>query len=470
MYRYLIIFRDIHREFRVPELLSVYSLFNRKVTKGDKVNCTSREQEFSSSLCSAYKNLRPYQGHTCGNCRALDEFDSIFVFGSFASDEEALQVGSRCVLVRAVIRLWGHSDTHEGCLKQALQLNEHNFKEMVRSDEESFRCKLYSYGKSYSQEETVDKFNIYSPLLLRFPGKVKLRDFKHEIWIVEDSFPKEVFVGRLITEGFSHVAHRFTLKKRMFVGTTSMDAELAFIMANMALADSSKLILDPFVGTGSILISCAVFGSKTLGSDLNFMVLKGKSAKENIWANFVQYKLQQPLGIIRADSLHTPWRHENTLASDTLNAFADTYEKSIGWLDAIVADLPYGVRESSREFVGEKLHTRFVLNHIPKTCRVGLEALISSLFDFASSALDKLTSLRHPSFYTVSASRQVLTTRFHRILFVMERKGPEFNDKVSETDMHSNEEFYHDFAAKLFRDGQRSEKLLWKTGQRRRVE
>lgn len=40
------------------------------------------------------------------------------------------------------------------------------------------------------------------------------------------------------------------LKKRKFIGTTSMDAQLSLIMANIAKVRSGDLVLDPFVGSG----------------------------------------------------------------------------------------------------------------------------------------------------------------------------------------------------------------------------
>lgn len=38
----------------------------------------------------------------------------------------------------------------------------------------------------------------------------------------------------------------FDLKKRAYIGNTSMDAEVSLLMANQALAAPGKLIYDPF--------------------------------------------------------------------------------------------------------------------------------------------------------------------------------------------------------------------------------
>jgi len=51
-----------------------------------------------------------------------------------------------------------------------------------------------------------------------------------------------------------------------------MDAEMAFLMANQGLAAPGKLVYDPFVGTGSILVAAAHFGAMTMVSSFLFFV------------------------------------------------------------------------------------------------------------------------------------------------------------------------------------------------------
>jgi len=45
----------------------------------------------------------------------------------------------------------------------------------------------------------------------------------------------------------------YSLKKRGYLGNTSMSSEWSFVMANQALARSGSLVFDPFVGTGTLL-------------------------------------------------------------------------------------------------------------------------------------------------------------------------------------------------------------------------
>ena len=55
----------------------------------------------------------------------------------------------------------------------------------------------------------------------------------------------------------------YRLSSRPYVGPTSLDPELTFVMANLAGAGPCSLVLDPFCGTGSTLLACAHFGTTT---------------------------------------------------------------------------------------------------------------------------------------------------------------------------------------------------------------
>ena len=84
---------------------------------------------------------------------------------------------------------------------------------------------------------------------------------------------------------------------------------------------------DPFVGTGSILVCCAVLGAYCFGTDIDIRVLRGRSMVENIFSNFDQYDLQRP-EIVRSD---------NSLYHRHYRAECPIY-------DVIICDPPYGIR------------------------------------------------------------------------------------------------------------------------------
>ncbi len=65
----------------------------------------------------------------------------------------------------------------------------------------------------------------------------------HEFHLLEDygdnphtvpQDPLRVFFGRLIAHGQRHLIKHYAVKDRLFIGNTSMDAQLSLIMTNQA--------------------------------------------------------------------------------------------------------------------------------------------------------------------------------------------------------------------------------------------
>ncbi|KAF1743485.1 hypothetical protein MXB_2837 [Myxobolus squamalis] len=102
--------------------------------------------------------------------------------------------------------------------------------------------------------------------------------------------------GELIVFGASSMklGTIFSIKSRPFIGNTTLDPNLSFIMANQAQIKPGSFIYDPFVGTGSTLLACAYFGSFVMGSDISKPLLHGKTKstiKEKITRDHVQLKI-----------------------------------------------------------------------------------------------------------------------------------------------------------------------------------
>lgn len=117
-----------------------------------------------------------------------------------------------------------------------------------------------------------------------------------------------------------------------------MDAELALITANIALAGPGKLFYDPFCGTGSFPIAVAEFGAVALGSDIDGRSIRGDGGEKTLRGNFEQYGLLGRLGgTFTADLTNSPIRKQE-LGSDGDGVRGRVF-------DGIVCDPPYGVRE-----------------------------------------------------------------------------------------------------------------------------
>lgn len=196
----------------------------------------------------------------------------------------------------------------------------------------SFKFVVSAYNSTVSNKEQLRIINSFS--YLGFDGPIDMKNPDVQFNVMEDygsAAPRKdvtperqwIYFGRLVASGSRDLVQKYNLKKRKYLGTTSMDAELSLVMANQALAAPGKLIYDPFVGTGSFLFTCAHFGAYTLGSDIDGRQIRGKPGATSVQSNVEQYNLQgRVLDSLVFDVCHHPWRVDN-------------------WLDAIVTGRLY---------------------------------------------------------------------------------------------------------------------------------
>jgi tRNA (guanine10-N2)-methyltransferase len=166
---------------------------------------------------------------------------------------------------------------------------------------------------------------------MKFEGPIRMKNQDHQFVVFEEyelggKKPQRLFFGRLLAESGRRAINKYNLKKRKYISTTSMDTELSLVTANMAQAASGRLGYDPFMGTGSFPLACAHFGASVFGSDLDGRSIRGKPGR-NVKANFEQYGTTPLyLGGLVADLTNSPLRGKR-------------------FLNAIICDPPYGVRE-----------------------------------------------------------------------------------------------------------------------------
>ncbi len=90
----------------------------------------------------------------------------------------------------------------------------------------------------------------------------------------------KVIVGQRI--GQISKKHFFNLKphKRPFFYPGSMSPKLARCMVNLTRIKKDQTLLDPFCGTGGILIEAGIVGARVIGTDIDYKMVKG--TKENL--------------------------------------------------------------------------------------------------------------------------------------------------------------------------------------------
>jgi tRNA (guanine10-N2)-dimethyltransferase len=144
-------------------------------------------------------------------------------------------------------------------------------------------------------------------------------------------------------------------KKKPFFHPSAMLPKLARCMVNLAKPKTQELVLDPFCGTGSMLIEAALIGCRVLGLDIQRRMVRG-SLK-----NLAHFNVK-PEGIIVADARDPP----------------------VTRIDCIVTDPPYGrsattLKRTTEQIVKEVLIAahdmlnkgRRVCMAAPKTLNVG---------------------------------------------------------------------------------------------------
>ncbi|CDU26026.1 related to TRM11-Catalytic subunit of an adoMet-dependent tRNA [Sporisorium scitamineum] len=206
---------------------------------------------------------------------------------------------------------------------------------------------------------------------------------------------------------------KLNLKKRVYIGNTSMESEMSLLMASMALAGPGKLIYDPFAGTGSMLYASAVFGAMAFGSDIDGRPMRGKenisdsNSKTGIIKSAAQYGVRDHiLDTVVFDMTQNPWRKDLLFPVNGEEA-PQTDKRPKGVVDGIVADPPYGVRAGAKRLgkrdpekqrteaywmpdglgPGQGCWSHERSDYISPTRPYHLEDLVNDLLDYAYSLL-----------------------------------------------------------------------------------
>lgn len=237
----------------------------------------------------------------------------------------------RSILAKSIYEVWGKGRTYDEVHADVQKISSHLW-HLYKDVSFKFSFDAFQGSRSVTeQRKLIEGFHF-----LGFEGPIKMKGAEQDFCICEDwqldafglgiSEPESIYLARYLGGSERDIVGKYDLKKRKYICTTSMDAELALITANITLASPGKLFYDPFVGSGSFPVAAAHFGALAFGSDIDGRSIRGKG-KTNLLANFVQYGLTNQFGdSFVADLTNTPLRIARIF-------------------DGIVCDPPYGVRE-----------------------------------------------------------------------------------------------------------------------------
>ena len=244
-------------------------------------------------------------------------------------EAEARALISRSISSKGIYELWGTGEDYDQLHADVVQRSSTKWAQ-YRSCSFKFEFDTFAGSRTLAEQKKYIKcFNYFG-----FQGSIKMRDAEQTFTIFEEYVysevtPRRIYLARFVGGSQRHILNEYTLKKRDYINTTSMDSELALLTANLALAGPDKIFYDPFVGTGSFPIACSHFGAITMGSDIDGRMIRGKKGKD-IRTNFQQYHLlDRYLDGFISDLTHSPLRQQKIL-------------------DGVICDPPYGIREGMK--------------------------------------------------------------------------------------------------------------------------
>ncbi|XP_020646362.3 tRNA (guanine(10)-N(2))-methyltransferase TRMT11 isoform X3 [Pogona vitticeps] len=411
--RYLLVLAQEHLEFRLPEIQSLISL------------CGGR---FSSE-----EELR---------------LKSPFWVISLPSEEMARGIMKRTVCAKSIFELWGLGKSVEELYSSLKNYPVEKMAPYLQSNI-TYKIKVQAFNKTLTQIEKIQRIDSLD--FLPFEGKVNLEKPDHIFGFLEDygtdpnnipEKPVVLYFGRWIANGQRDLIESYSVKKRHFIGNTSMDACLAFIMANHGRVKANDVVFDPFVGTGGLLIASAHFGAYVCGTDIDYNTVHGlgkasrrsqkwRGPDENIRANLRQYGLENHyLDVLLSDASKPIWRKQVQF-------------------DVIITDPPYGIREATRRTGSQKemakIAEKGTENHIAVSSKYRLCDILFDLLKFAAEYLVTGGRLvywlpvykpeyteeiipQHPCLKLISNCEQTLSSHMSRRLITME-KVKEFEDE-----------------------------------------
>lgn len=367
-----------------------------------------------------------------------------------ANSENLVRSAKGSYLLKGLFEIWAYTCSSIEDLAEAASRSPQFLSNEYAKPDQSFRVDCESFGSKLSQTTKVEWIR-KMVFLENFHAKPDLSNPKQSYCIFEMNdkiapkqvLMKEYYFGRLLTRGNREAIKNFSLKERTFIANTSMDPMLSLIASNTAAVKPNDIVYDPFVGSGSLLVAAAYQGAYVLGSDIDWLLLHGKSRPsrkghtvrqegECVKANLAQYNLEyRYLDVMVSDITLSPLRKDFTI-------------------DSIISDPPYGIRECSEKVgIKKERQVRDYKVRYPSKTYYSIEELLRDLLDLSVKHLTisgrlvyflPVTKLgcdfeefipSHPCLRLLSFCEQNLTNKVSRLLVVMEKtRDPSEGDEV----------------------------------------
>lgn len=319
-----------------------------------------------------------------------------------ASERILADAVSATVSCRGVYEVWGAGDTVEACAAAAAEVPPAHL--LARVDG-PWRVESLVLGARKSQHggDLAARMESFGPVLdVLETHPVRLRGPAHRVVLLEDRrvleggapLPRPAPRYHLLFEvpgsqpPLREALGALDLSRRAFLGSSTLPPDRALVLCNLGLAAANgeqTAVVDPYCGSGGILLVAAVLGARVVGSDLDWRVVsdnrmplgfppsagRPQRGTEAVCMadNFDEAGLPRPRALLTLD-VNAPDAAARLLAANGGQRF-----------DALVTDPPYGRRELQGGAAGWDESQRFVVDE------VALEALLGGLLDLAGAVV-----------------------------------------------------------------------------------
>ncbi|CCW69115.1 unnamed protein product [Phytomonas sp. Hart1] len=367
-----------------------------------------------------------------------DENNVFCVFDSNSAQKDDIrkrieQIASRCILLRGIYVLLQGAPSLEvliqWCLdrKSGVSDTEATPAVLLGENEDQFSHCCFCYevetiGKKYSMDEKKKIMDFFVSRRSKANGSPSIVDYKSPTYrffimiqhSVSDAPPRSQ--GPWKSDGpverVFHVLHlcesnrcqmlgKYDLKKRPYIGTTSMPPEEAIAMANICGIQAAHYVCDPFCGTGSLLVAAAHCGAHTIGMDADGRTMRSGSQKVSSSLQMQQQR-KLALSVYSEEELSVLTPEERLLPSMKSNFrlyglrppecirmnFSNWKScfRGVENFDVILSDPPYGLREPRKRI--EKMGHSSPSSEYPDDFKGGSAKFLVSSYSTHEVALD----------------------------------------------------------------------------------
>ncbi len=261
--------------------------------------------EYESLSFSELKAILEAEGYAYSLTEKLDQIARIEV------DEKSItDIQRRSAYTRVcALELFSSDDTDEGIEKATEEVNFHN----VLKQGETFEVRIRRIKEYSTKNDTMRLERKLGRLVLQNTNGTRVNLTKPDKTFFGVLTNHKLIFGLRLAEIEPKPFVERRPRKKPFFHPSAMNAKLARCMVNLAYARSSRIVLDPFCGTGTTILEAALIGCTAIGVDVQHRMIMGTQK------NLLHFGVEAEALVI-ADARQLPFTQ----------------------VDAVVTDPPYG--------------------------------------------------------------------------------------------------------------------------------